>query len=481
VNVPTTPSTTPAPSTLTPLRSPAPANASPVVRPGIDSWATLLNSRAALSTEQRTAREQLGLPTDRPIVMTGHQAEFWHLGVLAKYLAASAFSLASKAHASWLVVDQDANEPWRISYPTVDAGAIAKREWTIALTGAGRTGFAADTPTGCLPPLAIADGSSLPTIAGPRTDALAVIATSLRAAANEPSAAHQITAATRALLQPIITPDSTLFASSLAKTDLFNTWLDAIARDPRACVAAYNAATQRHPGAHVRPLELTDARVELPLWRLRFGAPRRRVFAHELAAIPRHELAPRALLMTALLRAACCDLFIHGLGGEKYEAVTDDWIQNWASAWTPQTRLAPMAVVSATRYLDFTSTPGLAPDALRIPTPDDIARHLWLAHHAAHDPATLGQSALANQKRQLHTTIAATPRHASQRRDLYTQLLTAERAAIEANPSRLAELRAAAATARARRREADIVFNRTWAFPLHPADTITALARAFEA
>ncbi|MEC9372360.1 MAG: hypothetical protein VYC34_00885, partial [Planctomycetota bacterium] len=41
--------------------------------------------RPADDAESTRFREQLGLPTGRPIVLTGHQAEFWHPGVLAKF------------------------------------------------------------------------------------------------------------------------------------------------------------------------------------------------------------------------------------------------------------------------------------------------------------------------------------------------------------------------------------------------------------
>ena len=38
----------------------------------------------------KVLREQLGLPVHGPVIMTGHQAEFWHPGILAKYLACDA-------------------------------------------------------------------------------------------------------------------------------------------------------------------------------------------------------------------------------------------------------------------------------------------------------------------------------------------------------------------------------------------------------
>ena len=44
-------------------------------------------ARPSLATDLRDA---LGIAPLRPVIMTGHQAGFWHCGILAKTLAASA-------------------------------------------------------------------------------------------------------------------------------------------------------------------------------------------------------------------------------------------------------------------------------------------------------------------------------------------------------------------------------------------------------
>ena len=45
-------------------------------------------------------RRALGLPTDRPIIMSGHQPTLWHAGILAKLLAAGELARATGAHAA---------------------------------------------------------------------------------------------------------------------------------------------------------------------------------------------------------------------------------------------------------------------------------------------------------------------------------------------------------------------------------------------
>ena len=53
------------------------------------------------SAEARAFREQLGLPTDRPIVMSGHQAQIWHPGILSKYLAAIGLAIPQMGKATY--------------------------------------------------------------------------------------------------------------------------------------------------------------------------------------------------------------------------------------------------------------------------------------------------------------------------------------------------------------------------------------------
>ena len=59
-----------------------------------------------------------------------------------------------------------------------------------------------------------------------------------------------------------------------------------------------------------------------------------------------YRLAPRALLITAMLRVLCSDYFIHGLGGARYDAFLDRLFESYWHVKAPK-----FAVVSETRYL----------------------------------------------------------------------------------------------------------------------------------
>ena len=64
------------------------------------------------------------------------------------------------------------------------------------------------------------------------------------------------------------------------------------------------------------------------------------------------KIRPKALLLTLYNRLFISDLFVHGLGGAKYDLVTDEIIKEFFKVEPPH-----FLVVSCTLYLDFKSSP----------------------------------------------------------------------------------------------------------------------------
>jgi hypothetical protein len=270
-----------------------------------------------------------------------------------------------------------------------------------------------------------------------------------------------------------------VFATSLCGTDLFAWLMDRMRADPRACALAYNAAVSEFAEAGIAPLKVDDADgiVELPLWHIRTApekiggvivreGPRRRIFAADLAALDVTELAPRALLMTAMLRLAGCDLFIHGTGGGGYDRITDLWIQAWLGF-----TLAPVAVVTATLLLPLGSSPVSV---------DEIDRAAWLAHRARHDPALLGDDRAAQQKADLVAQIRARKGARTDRGLLFARLRALLEAQRTAHADRIAKFDRDAAAAGESRADAAIRAERTWAFPLYPEPELARLKQSIE-
>lgn len=458
------------------------------IRPEPGVWRTWLGSdRFTPSEAQRRFRTQLSLPTDRPVVMTGHQAIIWHPGILAKYLAAEAAADQTGAGAAWLVVDHDTSDPFAVRYPAFVERAgrreLVSETWRVDGEASPLGERSPEVPVSAIAPVS--------KVARPATDAasadvargLEEISAALTAHAGARSAAEQVTGALRDLLADLVRPAPVVFASRLAQTDLFAEWIARMANDAALCCGVYNRAVAAHPHARVALLVKDEQRGwELPLWLIDGASGRRaRVFESMIrdgsarkALLPR--LRARALAMTAMVRSAGCDLFIHGTGGagsagaaaagvresEGYEAITQEWITGWLGEGS---RLAPIAMVTATLRLEITTAqPPI--------TPQQIARARWTAHAARHHPLLVGDAGAEEQRAGIVLELSRLRR----KRDAESRLaraaaykrlhgLLAE--ARRRHAPDLSKLEAKATAAALRQSEAMVLADRTWAFPLY--------------
>lgn len=332
------------------------------IRPNPAEWA--LAESAGLFSRDRIERfrEELQLPAG-PIVMSGHQAEWWHPGILAKYLTAAAFAKRSNAAFVWLVVDQDTGTPESMRYP----GSGWMPQMIRFASEGDEVRPLCERKT--LQPRRI-PSRPLCTSVGATIDE---IIEALNRHATTANLARQITETIRERLPTSHAGGNVIFASDVAKTELFSEMTRLMKADVISCVHTYNEAVDAHPEAKVRRLrEGTDP--ELPLWSVSADGVR----SATRLSTSNGRLLPRALTMTALMRAAGCELFIHGLGGGVYDRITEHWMRSWKNV-----TLAPMAVVSATRY-------PWPHDAPRIVTSAEAIAALTAAHRAWHHPAELG-------------------------------------------------------------------------------------------
>lgn len=417
-------------------------------------WPALLR-RAALDETSRSLRVELGLPTHRPIVMTGHQPEFWHPGILAKYIAAQALAQSTGAHAAHIVVDSDETDPGAVRIPVI-GDTLSQR--TLRLLPQPGAGIPACAAPSARPTAADPSDTLEPVRAGLRT-----ITRSLEAHAGATTLGEQLGRAINDLMQPWAPLTAPLYSSRLAATGAFRSLVDRMASNPRACIDAHNAAVEQVLEARIAPLAAGADRLELPLWRIRSGQARARVFAKDLAGIPPSELAPRALLLTGFLRIFACDLFIHGAGGAVYDRITDRWLESWLGR-AP----SPAVMATATLHLPL-STRG-------VPAVADIDRASWTAHHARHDPSLVGDRAGAARKADLLAAVRSARASGADALPPFRALqdFLADHRARHADA--LAQLHAQADALRARREEAAIAADRAWAFPLYPAESLDALA-----
>ncbi|MCP5002364.1 MAG: hypothetical protein GY941_00195 [Planctomycetes bacterium] len=178
--------------------------------------------------------------------------------------------------------------------------------------------------------------------------------------------------------------------SLLSKTDSFSEFFLHIAQNIRTFVYIHNTTLDRYrkekkirSSANPLPnLEIHEDMIELPFWIWRKNMPRERLFASTGAAdhmrlIYRKEtvaelnfsgsgsllnnlgklismkdtdtnIRPRAIVNTMYARMFVSDLFVHGVGGAKYDLLTDEIIKKFYGVTPPS-----YATISATLHLPY--------------------------------------------------------------------------------------------------------------------------------
>lgn len=314
---------------------------------------------------------------DAPVIVTGHQPEFYHAGVWAKNFLASRLAGALGGRALNLVVDNDAPKKTTLTVPHRQDDLLVAREvpfaqykvgWAFeqfpALSEQAGRRFLAEIRE-VLGDEAY-EGSSMPLIASALTD---------RSHARD--LVDQVTAARKTV--------EARFGLDLIERRVSQVWtgpmlLDMVLKADRYA-ECYNAAladyrAEQGIGGTQRPvpdLVWRADRVELPVWVYRYAEARRRLFVERqadtiafyanetdigslgvadlkrddaldhLSAVIGWWFRPRALTLTTWARLLLADLFIHGIGGAKYDRITDRLIKRYFGIDPPA-----MACASAT-------------------------------------------------------------------------------------------------------------------------------------
>ena len=339
---------------------------------------------------RRTVRASLGLPADALVIATGHQPELIHPGVWAKHIVASRLARALDGVALNLIVDNDAPRAAAFTVPGCDEQTV--RTELVPLPGL-RPGFAYERRPP-LSPRGIADlRSNVARVMGRAMFDESRMPAFFDAAASAEAArdlVDQLTAGRQAVEAPFDIP--------LHECRVSTAWPNPLTAhlivDAPRFADRYNAALHRYRRTHrvrganrpIPDLVCTPDVAELPLWVYGPDEPRRRLFVHTagpkrtlradapdgetiaefdiavlgrarsyaqaLATLHPRVLRPRALALTLWARLFAADLFIHGIGGAKYDRITDDLIEHYFDVEPPA-----MACVSATLHLPLPRRP----------------------------------------------------------------------------------------------------------------------------
>lgn len=363
------------------------------------------------------------LSADLPIVATGHQPELFHPGVWAKNFLASQLAVSGGGVALNLVVDSDTVKSRSVTVPTFHQGALRQTrvpldEWPLGLPWEEQQVAHVEQF------LSIADRiqAVLPAVEG--TTLLGPFGAALHASyehCKNPVAA--LVAARRQLEHRLGVQTHELPVSQLSQTPTFLRFLAGLMMDASRFRQVYNRALQTYRTTYrlksvthpIPDLLAEEDWQELPCWVWTAHDPRRRgLFARltpealelsdrggvhcriplssqadhtelPIASLLPHltdwlktgiRLRPRALITTLYTRLFVSDWFIHGIGGARYDEITDEIIRHYFQLTPPRFQVA-----TATEWLPLQ----VAPDALGV-SAQELRRRL---RHAEENPELL--------------------------------------------------------------------------------------------
>ncbi|MDO8963069.1 MAG: hypothetical protein Q7W30_01095 [Coriobacteriia bacterium] len=313
------------------------------------------------------------------IAVTGHQPEFYHPGVWIKDFLLQRFSEESGAAAIDIMVDSDGFDTLEVHSPCLKPDVRVCRSYLAVGTSDGYFAHTPVPPAEALETFADGVAEQLASLPSPAIGHhFATFREHLgTAAADAENAAELVTFARRRYEASAGTDYLELPLTSLSRSRAFAVFAAHIALDAGAFAGAYNAALAEYrtrTGVRNAAQPFPDLRVEgdlveLPLWHLsaegrvpvwaRTGEWPALVVGGEVvcdlgmsAVAPLAVmasplvLAPKALTLTMFTRLLVADWFVHGVGGGRYDQVTDDVIRRYFGVEPPA-----FAVASLTMYL----------------------------------------------------------------------------------------------------------------------------------
>ncbi|MCH8805528.1 MAG: hypothetical protein IH986_05520 [Planctomycetes bacterium] len=466
-----------------------------------------------LDTTVGSLRESLRrtLELEGPLVLSGHQAEFFHAGVFAKTVVTEALARRVGGRAVFLTVDSDVVKNDRLAVPQITTGGLRRVE--VATPGV-RTAFPRESQprvsrehwleffTRVASLLDHYDQSLLRAFSDGWLDTDETSLDFCDAMARGRAATEQALG---------VRDVHEIRMSRLCETQVFRAFAAHLLLHAERFARDYNAAQQAFRSRHrirvtnrpVPPLATRDGRIELPFWIGRPGEPRRRLFVHprgdalellagddavgallrpRLERFKTHEqpwelqsegwqLRPRALALSGFARLLLADLFIHGIGGAKYDEMTEDFTARFFGE-----RPRPMGCVTATLRLPL-PTHGVSRDqiiAARRQSRDIVYNPQRYLPDA---PADLLQQR-AELIRQATELRAARSSDRAKRRTLFNETRRSNALLLQSDPWRAAELGRQLQTLEEQWRIDHVARDREYFYALHVTGTMAELADA---
>jgi hypothetical protein len=415
------------------------------------------NQRALASSEARVGniavgelrrrlREFLGHDDQQPLIASGHQAELYHAGVWVKDVLLEAMARPLGAAAYHFAVDTDQPKHLQLRWPTLVGGGTDGAHTVCAF------------PITDDPEIQTAEWASL--LDAPTPAHIATISEALarskfnfqpllgefllslrRLSIERPNLASALTNASHELSWSLGLRHHALLCSPMWISEPYLAFVHHILSQPLQFASDYNQALAdyrreqklRSPSRPMPDLHVTPTSCEVPFWfdnlatntreratvwrdgdYLALVAPSGDEFALDaktdgweaaakLGAFCRRNqlrLSPRALTMTLFLRLLVVDNFVHGIGGGRYDQVTDRLIQSHFKIKPPY-----FGVTTATLYF-----------------PDALTQSRACLPCVVGDGHRLRHRLLGERKRELVAAIDSAPRNSLERRQIFSQM-----------------------------------------------------------
>jgi len=351
-------------------------------------------NRAVCYTSQLDGSDCSPRDASRPLIATGHQPELFHPGVWAKNILVDDLARRCDGYSLNLIVDSDIVKGRSITVPTRKRGALQRQrvvvdEWPLGMPwqevrvrDAELFRTFANRVTQWLPAL---EGRPVIELAWQ-----AVVETTERT----DDLVAGLTVGRRVIEADLGICNLEVPVSHVAQTASFREFAAGLLLDATDLADCYNASLARYrqtyqlkSSSHPMPdLERDGDWQEVPLWGWETGDWRRhplycRRDGNQLTLSDREDLSwtaevdpadplkslsstlaewmaaggrirPRALMTTLFMRLFVSDWFVHGIGGAKYDEITDEIVRCYFQVEPPRFQVA-----TGTRWLPLEQGP----------------------------------------------------------------------------------------------------------------------------
>lgn len=425
---------------------------------------------------------------EQPLIASGHQTELYHPGVWVKDVLADAVAAKLGGRAFHIAVDTDGPKHLNLRWPgktisLTDDPALTSAQWSGLLRSPtashlqmiGRQ-FAAAAATWNFQPML---GVILDGLGKDGANLAAAITTAQHELDVEIGLHHSVELASALLAGE---PYAVLAHYLLSAAPRF-------AADYNAALATYRSQAGITSVTRPMPdLQITGDSIESPFWlddlsrgtRSRAHVTRRAdvwMLCYEadefllnensdgwtggrqlIDWLGRHSLrlSPRALTLTMFLRLLAADQFVHGIGGARYDQVTDLLISRHFGLTPPR-----FAVTTATLLF-----------------PLAVGRSRICLNCLTHEGHRLRHGLLGDRKREILAEIAAFPRRSIQRSLAFHNLHGALSAAAMSS-TELQDWEVRREQAVVRDREDEIIFDRELFYALQPRERLGKMVESY--